>query len=218
MGQKNFFRKKKKKEKSGRKTRYGIAKRFFDIIFSLLLLIMLALPMLIIACAICLTSSGGALFRQVRIGRNGAPFICYKFRTMYRGAPTHCPTSKLVNASRYITPVGRFLRRTSLDELPQLWNVFWGDMSLIGPRPLIGEEGEIHQLRKENGVYAVRPGITGLAQISGRDMLDDREKVQLDIRYCNTMGFLMDARILGSTVLRVLSGVGIADERPKKAR
>lgn len=189
------------------KYRYG--KRFFDLVFSSLLLFFLALPMLAIALFVALTSRGGAIFRQTRIGRDGKPFVCYKFRTMYRDAPNNRPTRGFPDAAKFVTPIGRFLRRTSLDELPQLFNVLRGDMSLIGPRPLIGEEEEMHRLRRENGVYAVRPGITGLAQINGRDLLDDAEKAAFDAQYVRGFSLRQDLQILGRTFKRVLSGNGI---------
>lgn len=185
---------------------YGRAKRVLDVIFSALLLILLLLPMAVIGVAVALTSSGGMLFRQTRIGRNGVSFVCYKFRTMRRDAPKNRPTSAFPDAASYVTPIGRLLRKTSLDELPQLYNVLRGDMSLIGPRPLIGEEGEIHRLRMEAGVYRVRPGMTGLAQIMGRDCLGAREKAALDCRYVEELSFGRDLWILAKTAGRVLTG------------
>lgn len=197
---------KKKQECTGK---YRYAKRLFDLVFSCLLLFFLALPMLAIALLVSLTSRGGAIFRQTRIGRDGVPFVCYKFRTMYRDAPQNRPTSRFPDAADFITPIGRFLRRTSLDELPQLLNVLRGDMSLIGPRPLIGEEEEMHRLRHEHGVYAVRPGITGLAQVNGRDLLGDAEKAALDVQYVQGLSLRQDLHILGRTFRRVFSGDGI---------
>ena len=193
-----------------RKTRYLFWKRILDIVFSFLLLFFLAIPMLVICLCVSLSSRGGAIFRQTRVGRGGRKFICYKFRTMYRDAPPNVPTSVFEGASLYITPVGRFLRRTSLDELPQLINVLKGDMSLIGPRPLIGEETEMHRMRMESGVYSLRPGITGLAQVSGRDSLADEQKAALDARYAENVCFLSDLRILGRTLGRVIGGDGVA--------
>ena len=192
-----------------RKTaRYLCCKRAMDLIFSCFLLVLLALPMALIGAAVLLTSRGGAIFRQVRIGRGGEPFVCYKFRTMVKDAPANRPTADFVDAADYLTPIGRFLRRTSLDELPQLYNVLRGDMSLVGPRPLIGEEREMHRMRHEGDVYTVRPGMTGLAQIHGRDRLGDGEKAAFDARYVCQISFLTDARIIGKTLLHVLSGDG----------
>ena len=188
---------------------YFFWKRLLDVLFSFLLLFFLALPMLFIACAVLFTSRGGAIFRQKRVGRNAKTFVCYKFRTMYSYAPNNRPTSDFSDAALYVTPVGRFLRRTSLDELPQLFNVLKGDMSLIGPRPLIAEEEAVHRLRMEKGVYDIRPGITGLAQISGRDLISDSEKAELDAKYVESIGFASDFGILFKTLRRVAGGDGI---------
>ena len=184
-------------------------KRVLDLLFSFLLLSFLWLPMVGIALLIRADSSGGAIFRQVRIGRGGRPFVCYKFRTMVSDAPKNCPTSEMGDASSFVTPFGRLLRRTSLDELPQLLNVLKGDMSLVGPRPLIPVEEEVHTLRMRTGVYALRPGMTGLSQISGRDFLDDREKVRLDARYLRRLGLREDARIVIKTIRSVLYREGV---------
>ena len=156
--------------------------------FSALLLFFLIIPMAVLGLLICTTSEGGMIFKQERVGMNGRIFFCYKFRTMYKSAPNDMPTAQFSNASDYITPIGRFLRKSSLDELPQLVNVLIGDMSLVGPRPLIPREGEIHSYRMRCGAYRIRPGMTGLAQINGRDMLGDIEKVRFDdeliINFC----------------------------------
>ncbi len=202
-----------KRNRRGKECRYLFWKRVLDVFFSALLLIFLWIPMGVIAIAVGLTSRGGILFRQIRVGRNGDPFVCYKFRTMMAWAPRDCPTSELGDPSPYVTPIGRFLRRTSLDELPQLWNVLRGDMSLVGPRPLIPKEGEIHKLRHRCGVYAIRPGMTGLAQVSGRDFLDDREKLRRDARYLRQISLWEDVRILGKTLLQAFWGRDVVDRR-----
>ncbi len=186
--------------------RYLPLKRALDLLFSILLLILLALPMTVIALAVGLSSRGGVLFRQTRIGRAGAPFTCLKFRTMVKHAPPNRPTAEFFDAAQYITPVGRFLRKTSLDELPQLWNVLRGDMSLVGPRPLIGEEREMHRVRSEHGVYRVRPGMTGLAQIHGRDRLENGEKAAYDICYVKNLSLREDLRIVRKSFGCVFSG------------
>lgn len=191
---------------STERSKYLFLKRLLDVTFSLLLLVLLALPMLGIGAAVGLSSRGGILFRQARIGRGGKPFTCYKFRTMVREAPPNRPTADFPDAAHYVTPIGRLLRRTSLDELPQLYNVLRGDMSLVGPRPLIGEEHEVHRLRTEGGVYRVRPGMTGLAQIRGRDRLGDGEKAAYDIRYVEGLSLRQDLWIIGRTLGCVLSG------------
>ena len=192
---------------------YARVKRVLDLFFSFILLFLLALPMLIIWIAVRIDSEGGGIFRQERIGRDGKPFVCYKFRTMYQSAPHNCPSARLDCPQRYITRVGRVLRRTSLDELPQLYNVLLGDMSLVGPRPLIAEEREVHRMRAENGSYRLRPGITGLSQISGRDTVTDSVKAELDGRYLAEFGLMQDIRILGATFGKVITGEGI--ERKK---
>lgn len=193
--------------------RYRKVKRILDLVFSTLFLFFLALPMLSIAIAVMCTSRGGAIFRQVRIGRGGKPFVCYKFRTMYVDAPHDCPTACLRDAERWITPIGKLLRQTSLDELPQLFNVLRGQMSLVGPRPLIPAERTVHEWRRRGGVDAVRPGMTGLAQINGRDRLDDREKARFDVRYAHRLGLREDARILRKTFSRLLTGAEVREVR-----
>ena len=189
---------------------YITVKRILDILLSGLLLIFLAFPMLIISIFIVLTSKGGAIFRQERVGKDGRIFVCYKFRTMYKWAPDSLPTAKFGNSKDYITPVGRVLRRTSLDELPQLFNVFLGDMSIVGPRPLITGEGEIHSLRRRCGVYRIRPGITGLAQVSGRDELGDIDKARLDIKYLRNISISEDIKIIAKTIFGVVAGKGFS--------
>ena len=193
-----------------RTRRYRRIKRLLDVVFSSILLFFLALPMIGIAVAVACSSRGGAIFRQLRVGRGGKVFTCYKFRTMYADAPHDCPTASLRDAERWITPIGKFLRQTSLDELPQLINVLRGEMSLVGPRPLIPAEREVHEWRRRGGVDTVRPGMTGLAQINGRDRLEDREKARFDVRYAHRLGFWEDARIVRKTFSRLLRG---ADRR-----
>ena len=195
--------------KSKKRRSYTLLKRGLDIVLSVGLLAALGIPMLLIWVAVRLDSRGAGIFRQVRIGRNGRPFVCYKFRTMYEYAPHSCPSSKLSEAQEYVTPIGRILRRTSLDELPQLFNVLKGDMSLVGPRPLIIEEGDIHLQRRAMGVYELRPGITGLSQVSGRNAISDELKARLDRRYLEEFGLMQDVRILSRTVGRVISGDGV---------
>ena len=189
---------------------YNLIKRILDIVLSACLIIFLSFPMLLIYAAVRLSSRGEAIFRQKRVGKDGRIFTCYKFRTMYRYSPNNVPTSSFLGAERYITPVGRVLRKTSLDELPQLFNVFKGDMSLVGPRPLIENEGEIHLLRKRCGVYRIRPGITGLAQINGRDGVGDIEKARYDAKYARTMGLVQDTKIIFGTLGIALQGKGVA--------
>ncbi|MBE6596569.1 MAG: sugar transferase [Ruminococcaceae bacterium] len=177
----------------------GCGKRVFDVSAAYILLLFLYIPMAIIGLLVTLTSRGGAIFRQKRVGKDGRVFILYKFRTMRKGAP-ELSHAEFKNASEYVTPLGRFLRRTSLDELPQLFNVLNGDMSLVGARPLILSETKMHDERREKGIYLDRPGITGLAQSEGRDLLSDSEKLALEVRYHAEIGFLEDVRIIARTL------------------
>lgn len=187
-------------------------KRTLDVVFSLVLIFFLLLPMLIISVTIRAESSGKAIFKQKRCGRRGRIFICYKFRTMSADAPSNMPASGFHDRQKYITRVGKFLRRTSLDELPQLFNVLKGDMSLVGPRPLIFEEKNIHARRTESGVYELRPGITGMAQVSGRNLLDDDEKLRNDCYYLDNLKFRLDFKILFRTVGKVFQSEGLERE------
>ena len=191
-------------KKRRREARYFFAKRMADIAFSAILLLLLAFPMLLIGLAVRISSRGPAVFRQIRVGRGGIPFVCFKFRTMYEDAPHDRPSGEMRDG-RYVTPLGRFLRRTSLDELPQLYNVLRGEMSLVGPRPIIPCEHEIHELRRRCGVEHLRPGMTGLAQIRGRDLLPNREKARLDYRYAKNASLAEDAGILLQTLLGMLA-------------
>ncbi len=187
-------------------------KRMLDMVFSLALIFFLLLPMLIISVAIRADSSGKAIFKQKRCGRRGKIFICYKFRTMSVDAPDNIPASDFHDRKKYVTRVGRFLRRTSLDELPQLFNVLKGDMSLVGPRPLIFEEKSIHERRIQIGIYELRPGITGMAQVSGRNLLDDDEKLRNDRYYLDNLRLGLDFKILFRTVGKVLQREGLERE------
>ena len=209
----------KRDRSKGAITHYARIKRLLDVIFAYVLLLVVYVPMLIIAILIKLTSEGSVVFRQIRIGAGGRRFVCYKFRTMRTDAPPNLSTSEFTDADSYVTVVGRFLRRTSLDELPQLFNVLCGDMSLVGPRPLIPEESEMHRQRRELGVYNVRPGMTGLAQVMGRDLLDDGEKLHYDAEYASHIGFAIDVRIIFATFGRVLLAQGVrAEQKEDRAR
>lgn len=167
--------------------------------------------MLICALAIALEGGGPVIFRQWRMGADRRPFICFKFRTMTADAPHNCATAELCTPERYITPVGALLRATSLDELPQLFNVLRGDMSLIGPRPVICEERELIGLRDSLGVYAIRPGMTGLAQVRGRDSVPLRRKAAYDAQYMENMSFALDAVLLWRTLINVVNRADIRE-------
>ena len=206
-----------KKSSSERVSHYPALKRALDIFLSYILLCLAYIPMLVIAVAVKLSSPGKVIFKQVRVGKDGRRFVCYKFRTMRQDAPKNTPTSRFSDAERYITPVGRFLRRTSLDELPQLFNVICGDMSLVGPRPLIPEESDIHKKRAELGVYSIRPGITGLAQTRGRDMISDDEKLLYDAEYTENLCLWQDIKILFLTLIKVFMAEGIKDAAKQRS-
>lgn len=190
---------------------YAPVKRALDIAVAAVALVLLLLPMVLIGLAIYLDDPGSVIFAQYRIGRWGKRFLVYKFRTMRRNAPEYVATADFQNPEMYITRVGHFLRKTSLDELPQLLNVLLGDMSLVGPRPLIPQEQAVHQMREQFGVYSIRPGITGLAQINGRDMLSPDEKVAYDVAYLNHFGLWQDISIFMATLPGVFTGEGILE-------
>ncbi|MBR2869077.1 MAG: sugar transferase [Clostridia bacterium] len=185
-------------------------KRIFDFTVSLLLIIFLSPVFLIVALVVLVDSGHPVIFRQYRVGKGNKLFYIYKFRTM-RVNTRNASTDDLSEAEQAITRSGRVLRKTSLDELPQLFNVLTGKMSFVGPRPLIPEEKEIRQLRKEYNVYSVRPGITGLAQINGRDMLSAEEKALFDKEYVEKQSFLFDIKILFKTVMVVLKRENILE-------
>lgn len=185
-------------------------KRILDVFFSVILIALLFPVMIIIGVAIKIDSRGSVIFKQKRMGRSGKEFTCYKFRTMRSDAPSDIPANLFFDSKKYVTRVGVFLRRSSFDELPQLFNVLFGTMSLVGPRPLICEEGEIHQRRKDAGIYSLRPGLTGLAQISGRNLLCDSEKIENDRIYLENVKIRLDAKILLLTLRAVFSGEGIS--------
>lgn len=161
---------------------YSISKRTMDIVSSLVGLILLSPLFLLVAILIKLDSKGPIIFKQIRIGKNSKPFYIYKFRSMKIDAP-NLSTEEFINASDFTTKVGKFIRKTSIDELPQLVNILKGDMSIVGPRPVIEREVRLLELRKECNVDSILPGITGLAQINGRDNIDDYEKVKYDFEY-----------------------------------
>lgn len=190
---------------------YCKIKRVLDIIVSLIGLIVLLFPMAIICAVIYLDDPGEVIFTQYRVGLNGKQFKLYKFRSMKASAPKYMATMELDNPKQYFTRVGYFLRKLSLDELPQLLNVLKGDMSLVGPRPLISAEYEMHAMRMNFGAYHTRPGITGLAQVNGRDMITDVEKIRWDVQYLQNFGFWSDLKILLSTVPKVLCREGIQE-------
>lgn len=184
-------------------------KRLFDIIVSAVALVILAIPFAVVAIFIKLDSKGPAFFRQQRMGKDGKPFLIYKFRTMRQDAPHNTATAELDNAKDKITRVGGVCRKTSIDELPQFINVLKGDMSIIGPRPVVLTETELIEMRHENGADKVLPGLTGLAQVNGRDSLSNLQKATYDAYYAQRVTFMNDLRTVVKTVWYVLLHVGI---------
>jgi O-antigen biosynthesis protein WbqP len=184
-------------------------KRLFDILVAAPLAILLAPVLLAVALAVRWTSPGPALFRTQRVGRNNQLFTMYKFRTMRTDTP-QVATHLLENPAQFLSPVGGFLRRTSLDELPQVFNVLRGDMSLVGPRPALFNQHDLVALRTERGVHELVPGITGWAQINGRDELAIPDKVALDEEYLRRRSLVFDLQILFLTAWKALHGSGVS--------
>lgn len=182
-------------------------KRLFDIFASFFALVILS-PLFLIICIINLfTPDTSVFFSHERRGRGGKPFRIYKFQTMKNNTP-NCATGELKNPEQYITKFGRILRKTSLDELPQLWNILKGDMSFVGPRPLISSEIRAHRVRLEYGVYTFRPGLTGLAQIKGRDSISLMKKMKYDKEYCDNWSLKLDLQILLQSISVVFKQEG----------
>ena len=190
---------------------YPYTKRIFDFMSSITILILLSPLLLLVALCIKLDSKGPVFFRQERIGIHKKPFIIYKFRTMYLKTPKNVPTAMLLSPEKHITRVGKWIRKTSIDELPQLFNILKGQMSIVGPRPVIAAEAKLIQARTKLGVYSILPGVTGLAQINGRDLIDIQKKAQLDGEYAKKRSFLFDLKVLMSTIAYVLKMNDIAE-------
>ena len=184
-------------------------KRLVDIISCSMLLIVFAVPMALIALAVKLTSKGPVLYWSDRVGRWNRIFKMPKFRSMRTNAP-QVATHLLPNPDAYLTPIGGFLRRSSLDELPQLFSVLNGDLSLVGPRPALFNQDDLIALRTKSGVHELVPGITGWAQVNGRDDLPIPEKVRLDCEYLHARSFWFDIKILAMTVLKVARREGVS--------
>ena len=185
-------------------------KRVFDFIISLIGVIVLSPIILIVALAVEFTSPGPMLFKQRRIGKNNVEFEIYKFRTMRIDTP-NVPTHLLENPEQWITPVGKFLRKTSLDELPQLFNILKGEMSIVGPRPALYNQIDLKEMRTEAGVHKLVPGLTGWAQINGRDEIPLSLKVKLDKECLEKKNFFFDIKIIFMTVLSVLKSEGVQE-------
>lgn len=186
-------------------------KRVFDFLLSLVAISVLALPMLIIALLIKIDSKGPVFFKQKRIGKNKKHFTILKFRTMRTDTPPDAPTHELSDPEKWITKVGKFLRKTSLDELPQIFNIFVGQMSIIGPRPALWNQYDLIEERDKYGANAVRPGLTGWAQINGRDELEIPVKAKFDGEYVQKMGFIFDCKCFFGTFISVLKSDGVVE-------
>ena len=178
-------------------------KRALDLGLALAASMILAVPLLLLACLVKLTSRGPALYWSERVGRRNRIFKMPKFRSMRLGTPT-LATHLLANPKAHLTPIGGFLRRSSLDELPQIWSILRGDMSFVGPRPALFNQHDLTELRTQSGIDHLVPGLTGWAQINGRDDLPIPDKVALDLEYMQRRSFLFDIKILTLTFFRVL--------------
>lgn len=190
---------------------YRDVKRVLDLLMAVILLITLMPILGAIALCIKLDSRGPILFKQKRVGKDGKYFWIWKFRTMQINTPQNMPTHLLENPESYITRVGKFLRKSSLDELPQLFNIIRGQMSFIGPRPALWNQEDLIAQRKESGVDQILPGLTGWAQVNGRDELNIPIKVAYDKAYLENMGLRMDLRIIICTIKNVLKGEGVVE-------
>lgn len=184
-------------------------KRVFDVFLVCLVALILLVPVLLVALAVRLTSKGPALYWSDRLGRNNVIFKMPKFRSMRVGTPA-VATHLLADAHSYLTPIGSFLRKSSLDELPQLWSILAGDMSFVGPRPALFNQHDLIELRTQKNVHTLVPGLTGWAQVNGRDDLPISQKVMLDAEYLTRQGFWFDIKILWMTFLKVIQRDGVS--------
>ncbi|MTB34726.1 sugar transferase [Streptococcus uberis] len=190
---------------------YQVVKRFLAILISGLAIIILSPVLLAVAIAIKCDSKGPVLFKQKRVGKDKNHFMIYKFRSMYVDAPADMPTHMLKDPTAMITKVGGFLRKTSLDELPQLFNIFKGEMAIVGPRPALWNQYDLISERDKYNANSIRPGLTGWAQINGRDELEIDEKSRLDGYYVAHMSFLMDLKCFFGTFISVLKSDGVVE-------
>lgn len=190
---------------------YQVVKRLLAILISGLAIIILSPVLLAVAIAIKCDSKGPVLFKQKRVGKDKQHFMIYKFRSMYVDAPADMPTHLLKDPTAMITKVGAFLRKTSLDELPQLFNIFKGEMAIVGPRPALWNQYDLIAERDKYNANSIRPGLTGWAQINGRDELEIEEKSRLDGYYVAHMSFLMDLKCFFGTFISVLKSDGVVE-------
>lgn len=198
---------------------FAVCKRLFDIVASAVLLVVFLPVSLVVALIAAVDTKGSPIFVQTRMGRGNRPFKMLKFRTMYVDTPADVPTYQLANAEACISRTGAILRKLSLDELPQLWNILKGDMSFVGPRPVVLTEKELLGRRSRNGAASVRPGLTGWAQVNGRDTVTIVEKARYDGYYANHMSLRLDIKVLLKTVGYVLHSRGVSEgENPAIAK
>lgn len=183
-------------------------KRLIDLVCGIMALLLLAVPISILAILVRLTSKGSVLYWSDRVGRNNVVFRMPKFRTMRMDTPA-VATHLLPDPKSFLTPIGGFLRKSSLDELPQLWSILVGDMSFVGPRPALFNQNDLIALRTEQGVDALTPGLTGWAQVNGRDELPIPQKVAFDLQYLQRQSFAFDVRILWLTFVKVIRRDGV---------
>ena len=189
---------------------YKFIKRFFDIVCSVLGIIILSPIFIIVSILIKLESKGPIIFKQLRAGRNSKPFYIYKFRSMKIETP-NIATNNFIDSHVYITRIGKIIRKTSIDEIPQLFNILKGEKSIVGPRAVILEEVDLIELRQSYNIDKILPGITGWAQINGRDNIGNKEKVKYDYEYLVNKSFIMDLYIIVMTALKVLKRSDIKD-------
>lgn len=187
---------------------YEIFKRVTDIIFSLLGLVILSPVFWVISILIKIESSGPVFFTQKRSGKDGVLFTIYKFRSMKSGTPD-LSTDKLGDPDKYVTRIGQFIRKTSIDELPQLINILRGDMSFVGPRPALYNQYELIEERKKRGIHLLKPGLTGYAQVMGRDFISDAQKVVYDQYYFENKSLFLDIKIIMLTLTQVIKADGV---------
>lgn len=183
-------------------------KRFLDTCVAVVLSVVLLVPLFFVAILVKLTSKGPIFFKQERFGLNSKPFTLYKFRSMAQNAPIKA-NSEFSDITSFVTPFGMFIRKASIDELPQLWNIIKGDMSFIGPRPLAITDEKVIELRRQNGADQVRPGISGLAQVNGRNNITNQDKASYDAKYANHVSFRFDFILILETMISVIKREGV---------
>lgn len=186
-------------------------KRIIDFVLATIGIVVLAIPMLIVAIVVKIDDPGPVFFKQKRIGCHKSHFMLIKYRSMKMSTPHDMPTHMLENPEQYITKVGKFLRKSSLDELPQLFNIWMGHMSIIGPRPALWNQDDLIAERDKYGANDIKPGLTGWAQINGRDELEITEKARLDGEYVSNMGFFFDCKCFFGTIVSVLKSDGVVE-------